>query len=414
MESKPTLLRTLLAPQLHRESSIALQAVRFIVESNFFLDPVPAKADGETSNLSPSEAATAAMDTADTCAASSSNDRMLSESLNPVEEDEPHKMGVTESAESAVTPKVGCGADVDPETVINHAALSTTGDMDKGPSPEDQNRDPAVSVVREDETGCVESDAMVAECAKDSRDSAVATDAVTNGVLSGDLAGNMQSRVEEDKLQIVKAEPGRTAMVPEVDHLEGADVSTEGSTAAVPMVASGTRVDGCQVSDAVGIKNGCIEDKNTQPTVGNESVVSSAVSNMTGGDLVMGSRDIVVDSTSTDGTLTEENRSDAIYSSPNRHAEDKKPQETVGEGSLEPKATDPSVVVGADIAGEGAVVAGTEGLLQGKDGDVVADCGRQNRVEEENNAVGIPSPATVGSCDAGAPATSSIDIPPLT
>lgn len=36
--SKPTLLRKLLAPQLHRENSISLQAVRFIVGSNFFLD----------------------------------------------------------------------------------------------------------------------------------------------------------------------------------------------------------------------------------------------------------------------------------------------------------------------------------------------------------------------------------------
>lgn len=33
-----TLLRKLLAPQLHRENSIALQAVRFIVNSNFFLE----------------------------------------------------------------------------------------------------------------------------------------------------------------------------------------------------------------------------------------------------------------------------------------------------------------------------------------------------------------------------------------
>lgn len=38
VSSKPTLLRKLLAPQLHRENSIALQAVRFIVQSNFFLD----------------------------------------------------------------------------------------------------------------------------------------------------------------------------------------------------------------------------------------------------------------------------------------------------------------------------------------------------------------------------------------
>lgn len=49
--SKPTLLRKLLAPQLHRESSIALQAVRFIVESNFFLDPAPSSA----AELSPPE-----------------------------------------------------------------------------------------------------------------------------------------------------------------------------------------------------------------------------------------------------------------------------------------------------------------------------------------------------------------------
>lgn len=51
--SNPTLLRKLLAPQLHRESSIALQAVRFIVESNFFLDDPasssPAKEHGDLS-----------------------------------------------------------------------------------------------------------------------------------------------------------------------------------------------------------------------------------------------------------------------------------------------------------------------------------------------------------------------------
>lgn len=41
MVSKPTLLRKLLTPQLHRENSIALQAMRFIVSSNFFLDAVP-------------------------------------------------------------------------------------------------------------------------------------------------------------------------------------------------------------------------------------------------------------------------------------------------------------------------------------------------------------------------------------
>lgn len=46
VSSKPTLLRKLLAPQLHRESSIALQAVRFIVQSRFFLED-GSSADGE-------------------------------------------------------------------------------------------------------------------------------------------------------------------------------------------------------------------------------------------------------------------------------------------------------------------------------------------------------------------------------
>lgn len=49
--SKQTLLRKLLAPQLHRESNIALQAVRFIVKSNFFLlDTAPSSADNACSS----------------------------------------------------------------------------------------------------------------------------------------------------------------------------------------------------------------------------------------------------------------------------------------------------------------------------------------------------------------------------
>lgn len=421
MESKPTLLRNLLAPQLHRESSIALQAVRFIVESNFFLDPVSAKADGETPNLSPSEAATAAVDTADTCdVVSSSNGRVPSESQNPMEDDEPHNMGVTGSAVAAVTPRICFGEDVDAEIVISHAVLSATDNKSKGLSPEDQNVDAAGSIqsrVREDQMECVEYDAVVGECAKNSRDSAVATDAVTDGVLpgdqGGDLAGNIQSRVEEDELQMVKAEPSRIAVVSEVDNLERADVSTKGSTAAVSKVESGTEVDrefpGYEVSDPASINEGCIEDKNTQSTVGHESVVFSAVSSMAGGDLP---KPPAV-SASTDGMLPEEKRSDAIYSSPTRDAEVKKPQQTIGEGSLVPKATAPSVMVGGGVARQGVVAAGTDELLHGKDGGVAADCGSQSRVEEENKAVGIPPPATAGSCDAAAPATSGIDIPRL-
>lgn len=48
MSSKPTLLRKLLAPQLHRESSIALQAVRFVVRSNFFLSETEGEGEGES------------------------------------------------------------------------------------------------------------------------------------------------------------------------------------------------------------------------------------------------------------------------------------------------------------------------------------------------------------------------------
>lgn len=424
--------------------------MRFIVESNFFLDPGPAKADRETSNSSPSDAATAtpATDTADVCdAVSSSSDRLPSESQTREEDEEPHKTVVTKAAESAVaavTATIGFVADADSETVISGAAPSATGTSVNGLPPEDKNRDAAGSIqsrVLEGglhqvvERECVGSavvpmvvDVVVAECAKDTHDSAAVTATGTNGVLlgdqCGDLAGNTQSRVGEDELQTVKTERGGRAMVSGVGNLEEMDISTGGSTAPASAVASATKVAGVspeyQGSNAASTRKNCIEGKNPQPAVENESVVSSVVRSMTGEDLAMDSRDIVAVSTSTDGVLPEEKR-DAFYSSPKRYAEDMKPHQAAEDESLV-HATAPrvaGVMAGADIAtdSQSAVVAASDGLSQGKNEDVDAACGSQNRVEEENEnkTVGMQSPATAGSCDApAAAAISSIDVPPLT
>lgn len=129
MSSKPTLLRKLLAPQLHRESSIALQAVRFIVQSNFFLGacaaPAPAaaiKGDGAA------PAAASAADVAPHSTANAAAVAVMTVSC-PTDDAPSTTTEAVETSEKLVSvPAVSAPPPASPQVAVGDAAASAKED----------------------------------------------------------------------------------------------------------------------------------------------------------------------------------------------------------------------------------------------------------------------------------------------